>query len=405
MARVPLIASRAAGLARLAAFVPKAGRDYARDRNTDPGPGETTGVSGLSPYIRHRLVTEQETVAAVLASHSASAAEKFIQEVCWRTYWKGWLEQRPAVWTHYLDDLAEARAAIRDDPALAGDIAAAEAGETGLPCFDAWARELVETNTLHNHTRMWFASLWIFTLRLPWVLGADFFMRHLSDGDPASNTLSWRWVGGLHTKGKTYLARPDNIATYTLGRFRPSPRDVAATAIPLEDPHEAPRTPIRTVHAPRSGARMCLLITEEDTTPEHWPLHGLDVAAITVARLRDVGPYAAPVRTFKAAALDDAAQRASSHWPNAPVWDVPNHARLLDVTRDTSVEAIVTPHLPIGYTANEIDTWRDALADAGRPLCEVRHAWDAHFWPHAKAGFFQLKDRIPTVLRKLDLAG
>lgn len=57
---------------------------------------------------------------------------------------------------------------------------------------------------------LWFASVWIFTLRPPWELGADLFMRQLLDGDPASNTLSWRWVAGMHTRGKHYLARRDN---------------------------------------------------------------------------------------------------------------------------------------------------------------------------------------------------
>ena len=68
---------------------------------------------------------------------------------------------------------------------------------------------------------MWFASIWIFTLRLPWALGADFFLRHLIDADAASNTLSWRWGAGLQTVGKTYLARTENIARYTNGRFAP----------------------------------------------------------------------------------------------------------------------------------------------------------------------------------------
>ena len=94
-------------------------------------------------------------------------------------------------------------------------------GATGIDCFDAWARELVATGYLHNHARMWFASIWIFTLRLPWELGADFFLRHLIDGDPASNTLSWRWVAGLQTAGKTYLATAENIARFTGGRFAP----------------------------------------------------------------------------------------------------------------------------------------------------------------------------------------
>ena len=62
---------------------------------------------------------------------------------------------------------------------------------------------------------MWFASIWIFTFNLPWQLGANFFMENLLDGDPASNTLSWRWVAGLQTKGKHYLARKDNISKFS----------------------------------------------------------------------------------------------------------------------------------------------------------------------------------------------
>ena len=71
---------------------------------------------------------------------------------------------------------------------------------------------------MHNHARLWFASIWIFTLKLPWELGAAFFLEHLHDGDPASNTLSWRWVAGLHTKGKNYVASADNIEKFTDGK-------------------------------------------------------------------------------------------------------------------------------------------------------------------------------------------
>ncbi|MCA1943125.1 MAG: hypothetical protein LDL15_05910, partial [Yonghaparkia sp.] len=227
-------ATRAAGLARLADFVPRAGRAYAAERNADHGPGDRSNVSTLSPWVRHRLVTERELAAAVLERHSLSAAEKFVQEVYWRTYWKGWLERRPSVWTRYaasvaptLDTLSAADRTTYDD---------AVAGRTGIDGFDHWARELVETGYLHNHARMWFASIWIFTLRLPWQLGADFFLRHLLDGDPASNTLSWRWVAGLQTVGKTYLATADNIARYTDGRFRPRGLATAAHAIDDDAP-------------------------------------------------------------------------------------------------------------------------------------------------------------------------
>ena len=66
---------------------------------------------------------------------------------------------------------------------------------------------------------MWFASIWIFTLELPWQLGAEFFMQHLYDGDSASNTLGWRWVAGIQTQGKHYLASEWNIKKFTNNRF------------------------------------------------------------------------------------------------------------------------------------------------------------------------------------------
>ena len=210
--------TRAEALARLEAFLPRAGWRYASHRNADPGPERRGDTSVLSPYVRRRMVSEREVVAAVLGAEGPKRAEKFIQEVCWRTYWKGWLEARPEVWTRFLQERDIARDNLGSGAAKA--LAQAEAGATGIEGFDDWARELVETGWMHNHTRMWFSSIWIFTLGLPWQLGADFFLRHLVDADAASNTLSWRWTAGLQTKGKTYLATAGNIARYTDGSLR-----------------------------------------------------------------------------------------------------------------------------------------------------------------------------------------
>ena len=204
--------SREAALAALSEFVPRAGRTYAEGRNFDHGPGRRDAVSQLSPYLRHRLITEEDVLRAVLDRHTPDAASRFVTEVFWRTYWKGWLEMRPSVWTAYRGGLGQAWNDVQTQSGLRGRWEDACAGETGIDCFDAWARELAETGYLHNHARMWFASIWIFTLGLPWELGADFFLRHLLDGDPASNTLSWRWVGGLQTRGKHYVATAENIA-------------------------------------------------------------------------------------------------------------------------------------------------------------------------------------------------
>ena len=238
---MPGPASRAEGLVRLEAFLPHAGRDYAARRNHDHGPQARGNVSVLSPWIRHRLVTEPEVVAAVLKLHAPSACAKFVQEVCWRTYWKGWFEQHPDAWTRYRSGLDRLVDRLDRDAALAERYRQAVEGRTGIACFDAWAGELAGHGYLHNHARMWMASIWIFTLRLPWELGADWFLRHLADGDPASNTLSWRWVGGLQTRGKHYLARAANIAEYTDGRFDPRGElDEAAAPLPADAPFERP---------------------------------------------------------------------------------------------------------------------------------------------------------------------
>ena len=80
-------------------------------------------------------MTEQEVAAAVLQRHSLSAAEKFVQEVCWRTYWKGWLELRPSVWRQYRQSVDRARADLAKDGGLAGRLASAEAGATEIDMF------------------------------------------------------------------------------------------------------------------------------------------------------------------------------------------------------------------------------------------------------------------------------
>ena len=208
-------ASKAAALNKLNNFVEKNLSEYSKLRNFDFGPENRTNISGLSPYITHGVINEKEVIEKSLSKFSFSKNEKFIQEVLWRTYWKGWLELRPNVWTDYLIELNKIREEYKDNQNYNNAIN----GKTNIECFNYWVTELKENNYLHNHTRMWFASIWIFTLELPWQLGAEFFMQHLYDGDSASNTLGWRWVAGIQTQGKHYLASEWNIKKFTNNRF------------------------------------------------------------------------------------------------------------------------------------------------------------------------------------------
>ncbi|MDC3062833.1 DNA photolyase [Candidatus Pelagibacter sp.] len=209
-------ASRAKALNQLNNFVENNLREYSKLRNFDFGPEKRSNISCLSPYITHGIINEQEVIQKALSKFSFSKNEKFIQEVLWRTYWKGWLELRPNVWADYLIELNQIKNEFKDNK----DYIAAIEGKTKIDCFNEWVKELKENNYLHNHTRMWFASIWIFTLELPWQLGAEFFMQHLYDGDAASNTLGWRWVAGVQTQGKHYLASEWNIKKFTNNRFQ-----------------------------------------------------------------------------------------------------------------------------------------------------------------------------------------
>ncbi|MDC3007939.1 DNA photolyase [Candidatus Pelagibacter sp.] len=207
--------SRAKALDQLESFVENNLAEYSKLRNFDFGPEKRSNVSCLSPYISHGIVNEQEIIKKSLGKFSFSKNEKFIQEVLWRTYWKGWLELRPNVWSDYLTELTKIKKDLKNNQNYKNAIE----GKTKIDCFNQWVIELKENNYLHNHTRMWFASIWIFTLELPWQLGAEFFMQHLYDGDAASNTLGWRWVAGVQTQGKHYLASEWNIKKFTTNRF------------------------------------------------------------------------------------------------------------------------------------------------------------------------------------------
>ncbi|WP_298957617.1 FAD-binding domain-containing protein [uncultured Methylobacterium sp.] len=366
--------TRAAGLEALAAFLDGPGAAYAADRNTDRGGTEPT-TSRLSPFLRRRLLTEEEVARAARRAFGERGAEAFVAEVFWRTYFKGHLETHPEAWARSRAGLAEARARLAAEPGLRRTYEAAVDGLTGLDGFDDWARDLVATGWLHNHARMWFASAWIFTLRLPWELGADFFLRHLLDGDPASNTLSWRWVAGLHTRGKHYLARRDNIRRYTQDRYDPQGLDEGAG--PLQEAMPPREEPLPPGDAPPEGP-VALLLHLDDLHPESLPLGRAEVVRVggLVAQAEGASDL---VRAADAAAMADALSRARAHFgcPAEPVgagWaaDLP----------------VLTAWAPAGPSA--------AALPAG--CLRVRRDWDERAWPLSTRGFFRLRRAIPDLM-------
>lgn len=371
----PLRASRAEGLSRLEAFLPYAGATYRNYRNHLSHPDGLPTVSALSPWIRHRLITEEEVFAAVVDAHGTKAAEKFIQEVLWRTYWKGFLEQRPALWGEY-----------RNTQISPPDLT------TGLECMNDWQETLESTGYLHNHVRMWFASIWQFTLHRSWQSGADFFLRHLIDGDPASNTLSWRWVGGLQTNGKIYLATADNITRHTAGHYHP--RQLAQSVEP-PPPHEMPaRIPLPAVSQRVIPVNACLLIHEEDLHPESifeqrvWA----DVIGIQATQWRSSLPVSGVVTDFVFEALKDALGRntAPEYRENSIFQAIPaEFANLAVRLHEQGITQVVTPWAPCGPTADALSTLESELNARAIKLTRVPREWDLRLWPRATHGFFR----------------
>jgi deoxyribodipyrimidine photo-lyase len=380
----------AAAHARLAEFALHAGADYAKKRNFDLGAGAHTHVSTLSPYLRMKVLDEADVCRAVLSRMDPRDADKFIAEVWWRTYWKGWMEQRPAVWAAYRDDLTRLHNEVQTQSGLRARWEAACLGQTGIKPFDHWAQELVQTGYLHNHARMWFASIWIFTLELPWQLGADFFLRHLLDGDAAVNTLSWRWVAGIQTRGKTYLADAGNIAKYTDGRFVGT-QGLAQNAAPVSAPPPPERQPLPEI-TPFAGApadRVGLL------------LHSDDLGAPFLERIG--------VTPASVAFLDCTA--AQSPWQSAPMVvefrtalarDVWPHVQILDTedgihswVEGQGLDHIVAPHAPVGSARSALRRHRKIDKT---PVSEVRREIDSAAWPLATAGFFKFRKHIPDLL-------
>ncbi|WP_299030663.1 FAD-binding domain-containing protein [uncultured Sulfitobacter sp.] len=375
---------------RLRKFAPDAGSAYAQKRNFDLGSGQHVHVSTLSPYLRMKVLDEADVSRAVLDQMTASEADKFIAEVWWRTYWKGWMEQRPAVWAAYRDDLTRLHNEVPTQSGLRQQWEAACLGETGIAPFDTWAQELAATGYLHNHARMWFASIWIFTLKLPWQLGADFFLRHLLDGDAAVNTLSWRWVAGIQTQGKTYLADPSNIAKFTDGRFV-GVRGLATNAPPVSAPPPPNRQEIPALvpFDGRPDARIGILLHSDDLgAPDLAQMGCTSVTSAYIDCTDAQSPWkSAPmVAQFRTALAQDAA-------PDTTILPAPDAVQ--DWASTHQLDHIVTPHAPVGAARSMLRRLRKTT---DLPITEIRREIDTAAWPLATAGFFKFRKHIPDLL-------
>ena len=399
------IPTREAGLKRLKEFAPLAGETYSNERNFDFSSTKKNSVSALSPWIKHRLITEEEVLIEILKYHSPHSAMKFIQEVFWRGYFKGWLEQHPTVWSHHNEKLIKEYTKLENNKFIKENYMSAINGETGIECFDFWCEQLKSTGYLHNHVRMWFASIWVFTLKLPMELGADFFMLHLIDADAASNTLSWRWVSGLHTKGKAYAARASNIEKFTNGQFNPSGQLVEDIS-PLTENIDHPLVSLPQLDKSIQKDAV-LLVTEEDCSPEtSLETKDLEVEILPLYLEKKYPRWIEPnnsVRFFSNTAVQNTCQRLGqlgvekidkTKWTDT----------ILEASDRLGTKNIIIPKVPVGAVKSKLRKVKKNLAEHDIYIYEHYKNYDIYTWQHASKGFFKLKKQIPNILHQLGLS-
>jgi len=362
---------------------------YATYRNFDYGQDEKNVVSGLSPAINRRIICEWEVVKNVLDSHSFKKVEKFIQEICWRTYWKGYLEHYPHIWVNYLSDVKY----MKDLKKGQAYIEAVD-GRTGIECFDHWIKDLGRDGYLHNHTRMWFASIWIHTLRLPWQLGADIFLKQLVDGDPASNTLSWRWVAGLHTKGKSYLAYPDNIKKFTNGKFYPN-KQLATHVKSAEEEYKPLPKQLNFDSKIRSGKKG-FLVHESDLSPNF--LNEYDVVLIQGSPLKSI-KRSSLVQSFISDALKEYQKECTENQKcDVALINLEDTKMIKKLMDEKGLNSLSSYYPALGAVNDQIQK----LRNEGIIVDYQYQKWDKSFWPHSSKGFFKLKSKIPKILEQLN---
>mgnify|MGYP001359313366 FL=1 len=376
--------SRASAIENLNRFVDQNLFEYSRLRNFDYGPDNRSNISCLSPYITHGVISELEVIKKSLSKFSFFKNEKFIQEVLWRTYWKGWLELRPNVWTDYLNELKKIREEFKDNQNYKNAIE----GNTNIECFNEWIKELKETNYLHNHARMWFASIWIFTLDLPWQLGAEFFMKHLYDGDAASNTLGWRWVAGIQTQGKNYLASEWNIKKFTNNRFSNIKLNENAPPKVFEKTYTIIK---QDFNNPQNIEDKNLLIFENNLSFEITDFQNNKFKKIYLISNKNENrslKLSEKVVKFKSLLIEDQEQRLKAKSIDCKV---------IDINEIKKIENCYALYPTVGENLDYLNLNNIKIDFLYRKL-------DQYSWQYCNKGFFNFKNYIPKIISLLKVS-
>lgn len=205
---------------RIAAIDPVS---YAKTRNFSNG-----AVTRLSPYISRGFLSTQFIFKQLIQQNRPwQDIEKLVQELAWRDYWQLIWEAKGNM---IFQDLKQPQPGVRhrEMPAAVID------GQTGIQAIDESILDFYETGYMHNHMRMYTASLCCPIAKAHWQMPSQWMYYHLLDGDLASNTLSWQWVAGSFSN-KQYVFNQENLNKYFNSQQRNTFIDLAYDLLPTQE--------------------------------------------------------------------------------------------------------------------------------------------------------------------------
>ncbi len=291
------------------------------------------------------------------------------------------MENRPQVWDDFINNNEHKNENYQK----------AISGNTDIECFNDWVNELKNYNYLHNHTRMWFASIWIFTLNLPWKLGAEFFFKHLLDGDAASNVLSWRWIAGLQTKGKHYVAKSWNIEKFTNNRYKNILLNEAPEPIQEKKTFSIEEKIIPYNYEKKNDY---IILFENDLFKENrikfYSRYKKIIILLIENKFRKI-QISENVINFKKQVLRD----FRSSFANSEIIDLDDFFNLVKSKKKFDV---VYP-----FVGENLDFVRKVKNDYKLDLEFIFRNEDTFCWNFAKKGFFNFKNNISKIIQSLNL--
>jgi deoxyribodipyrimidine photo-lyase len=177
---------------------------YGKTRNYLNG-----AVTRLSPYISRGVISTKQVAAIVLAKgYKPDEIESLLKELCWRDYFQQvWIALDEGI----NKDIHQPQPNCHNNQMSEAVLL----GNTGIIAIDTAINELKSTGYMHNHLRMYVASIACNIAHSHWSMPSQWMYYYLLDADGASNTLSWQWVAGSFSK-KKYFANQENINRYSL---------------------------------------------------------------------------------------------------------------------------------------------------------------------------------------------